>query len=339
MQLTLDSFCNMHKDAHTACAGYWEENANFWVPAAEASSKGRQKCDELKAQLDAVSVQIRQAEHAQHVQRDPSPEPLPRPPSKLRSVSPVPPAMHHPGADPADLQRDPSLEALPRPPSKSRSVSPVALAKSQPSSRRASPSERAKPEFERAKPSSRLANGNLRAKPLPRSVSPVEAANPSSRSVSPSKGPRGAAGRSLARGPDSRSQAVSLSEAHGSTHSRKRARSPESHVEHANTEQEQRGSKQAARQHQNDEKISPSWGLEAGATTSGRSQNNLPAVSRLDVDSTAQHSTAGDKSDRPEKLSTAGGIQRLKGGAKESEPETNDASRAAKRQKHGRCGV
>lgn len=39
--------------------------------AAAASTKGRQRCDDIKAQLDAVSVQIKQAERAQH---DPVPD-------------------------------------------------------------------------------------------------------------------------------------------------------------------------------------------------------------------------------------------------------------------------
>jgi len=38
--------------------------------AAAKSSKGRQRCDDIKAQLDATSDQIKQAERAQHAQQD-----------------------------------------------------------------------------------------------------------------------------------------------------------------------------------------------------------------------------------------------------------------------------
>ncbi|KAA6418527.1 MAG: hypothetical protein FRX49_11473 [Trebouxia sp. A1-2] len=40
------------------------------LQAAAKSSKGRQRCDDIKAQLDATSDQIKQAERAQHAQQD-----------------------------------------------------------------------------------------------------------------------------------------------------------------------------------------------------------------------------------------------------------------------------
>ncbi|KAL0017843.1 hypothetical protein WJX77_008034 [Trebouxia sp. C0004] len=51
------------------------------LQAAAKSSKGRQRCDDIKAQLDATSDQIKQAERAQHAQQD---EP------NLKSTAPEP---------------------------------------------------------------------------------------------------------------------------------------------------------------------------------------------------------------------------------------------------------
>ena len=102
-----------------------------------ASTKGRQRCDDIKAQLDAVSVQIKQAEQAQHAQHDPSqappatrqpsPDPSPPPTPHSRSASPSdgvkPPAnrqhSHFRSASPAA-----QLPSSKGPGSKYRSVSP-----------------------------------------------------------------------------------------------------------------------------------------------------------------------------------------------------------------------
>ena len=106
---------------HEAAFGFLHPHSSCCV--ADASSKARDRCDDIKAQLDAVSDQIKQAEHAQH-EADSKP-------ATPDATSPSDPAQPH--ATKIDKSKRSSRSSSP--------VDPTGFDRSKRSSRSASPAD------------------------------------------------------------------------------------------------------------------------------------------------------------------------------------------------------